>query len=261
MIISASDHQIFADKGLIRIEGLIPDAIVALARELVYSHLAKVGLWQENIWMGTDDEAQAQKLQRAALKDIGKSRVFKNLLTPEVFDIARQLAGGEEIRATAPHTQFLFTPPNTSEWVVPHINWHLDVSRLGALGAPGVQMFTFLDTVAPGGGGTLLVSGSHRLLNDKGVIRSKELKTRLKEYPYFRDLMGKSLSDRNRFMSETYRIDDVQLQVVELTGAPGDVFFTDLRLLHSLGPNALRKPRLMVTQRFPREAVANYTYE
>lgn len=260
MIISAAEQQKFADTGLIRFESLIPDAIVAPARQLVYSRLEKVGLWQEGAWMGKDDEAQRQKLHQAALKDVGKSTVFRNLLTPDVFDLARQLVGGEAIRAGVPHTQFLFTPPNTSEWVVPHSAWHLDLPRLGPLGAPGVQLFAFLDTVAPGGGGTLLVAGSHRLLNDQGVIRSKELKTRLKAYPYFRDLMDKRTSDRSRLMTEIHHVDDVPLQVVELTGAPGDVFFTDLRMLHSLGPNASQKPRLMMTQRFPREAVADHIY-
>jgi ectoine hydroxylase-related dioxygenase (phytanoyl-CoA dioxygenase family) len=259
MIINASEQQTFANMGLIRVEGLIPDSVVSPARELVYGRLAKAGLWHEDSWIGLDDETQGHK-PKQALKDIGKSQVFKSLLTPEVLDVAQQLVGGEAIRLWMPLTQLLFTPPNATEWVVPYSSWHLDVPRLGPLGAPGVQMFTFVDTVAPGGGGTLIVAGSHRLLNDMGVIRSQELKKRLKQYAYFRDLMDKRVPDRSRFMTETHYIDDVPLQVTELTGAPGDVFFTDLRLLHTIAWNASPKPRLMVTQRFPREAVADQMY-
>ncbi len=259
MIISASDHQIFADRGLIRVEGLIPDAVVAPARDLAYGRLEKVGLWRDGAWAGGRDEAQTLKLAKAALKDIGKSSIFKNLLTPDVLDIARQLVNGEAIRAEA-YPQFLFTHPNASEWVVPYAAWHLDLPRLGPLGAPGAQMFSFVDTVLPGGGGTLFVAGSHRLLNDVGAIRSQELKKRLREHSYFRDLMDKSIVDRNRFMSEVHYVDDVPLRVVELTGAPGDVFFTDLRMLHAIAPNASGNPRMMITQRFPREAVADHIY-
>ena len=157
----------------------------------------------------------------------------------------------------APHTQLLFTPPGADEWQVPHNIWHLDVARLGNLGSPGVQMFTFLDTVAPGAGGTLVVAGSHRLLNDVGVIGSKEVKRRLKRQAYFRQLMDRTVTDRDRFMAEIGYVDEVPLRVVELTGAPGDVYFTDLRLLHSLGANTSSVPRLMATQRLPRESVAD----
>ena len=44
--------------------------------------------------------------------------------------------------------------------------------------------------------------------------------------------------------------------MVELHGEPGDVFLTDLRLLHTLAPNASRVPRLMVTQRFLLESLS-----
>jgi hypothetical protein len=40
------------------------------------------------------------------------------------------------------------------------------------------------------------------------------------------------------------------LEVVELTGQPGDVYLMDLRVLHSRCANTLPVPRLMITQRF-----------
>lgn len=62
--------------------------------------------------------------------------------------------------------------------------------------------------------------------------------------------MDRHAAHRTRFLHEPAQVGDVTLQVVELHGQPGDVYFTDLRLLHSLGPNACQKPRIMVTQRF-----------
>ena len=45
-------------------------------------------------------------------------------------------------------------------------------------------------------------------------------------------------------------VDGVTCEILELTGAPGDVWFTDLRMLHTLSVNITEKPRLSVTQRF-----------
>jgi len=42
------------------------------------------------------------------------------------------------------------------------------------------------------------------------------------------------------------------VKVVELTGAPGDVWLMDLRALHSASMNTSSRPRVMVTQRFLR---------
>jgi ectoine hydroxylase-related dioxygenase (phytanoyl-CoA dioxygenase family) len=143
---------------------------------------------------------------------------------------------------------------------VPHNLWRLDLPRLPDCGIPGVQIFTFLDTVAPGGGGTLVVAGSHRLLNESKRISSKQLKKRLKREPYFRDLMSRDVAGRDRFIRECSRVGDVELQVVEIHGEPGDVFLMDLRILHTLAPNAARVPRIMVTQRFLLESLRGAVY-
>jgi len=50
-------------------------------------------------------------------------------------------------------------------------------------------------------------------------------------------------------------VGDVALEVVELTGVPGDAFFTDLRVLHAGAPNAADHPRMMATHRFVRPDV------
>ena len=100
----------------------------------------------------------------------------------------------------------------------------------------------------------MVVAGSHRLLNTGERINSKEVKRRLKQQPYFRELMTPSDSRREHFLSERVMIDDgeneIPIQVVELHGAPGDVVFTDLRLLHTIAPNASPRPRIMATQRY-----------
>ena len=56
-------------------------------------------------------------------------------------------------------------------------------------------------------------------------------------------------------LEEIGNIDGVPVKVVELTGDPGDVYFVDLRILHSIGANVSNQPRMMIAQRMPtREA-------
>ena len=150
----------------------------------------------------------------------------------------------------------LLTLPNAETWTVPHGIWHLDLPRLPRPGIPGLQAFAFLDAVPPGGGGTLVVRGSHRLLNDRGFARSKQVKRLLKREPWFAALMGRGETDRRRFLDAPAEVRGVPVQVVELHGEPGDVVLTDLRLLHTIAPNAGMAPRLMATQRYLRAEAA-----
>ena len=121
-----------------------------------------------------------------------------------------------------------------------------------------MQVFTFLDTVKPRGGGTLVVAGSHRLLNQGRFIRSKELRRLLCREVFFRELYSEdpvSVDDRLRLLDQTGTVGDVALELVELTGAPGDAYFTDLRVLHTGTPNTAAHPRIMATHRFMRADV------
>lgn len=250
-MIDERQKRVFAERGIVKLDGFIPESTMAPARDRVYRLLAKAGVWGDGAWLGVVDATRRPNPKLKTLKTCAKSKEFRRLLTEDVLAAARELVDGQEVQGTGPFSQLLFTPPNAERWTVPYDIWHLDFPRLGELGSPGVQMFTFLDTVASGAGGTLLVAGSHRLLNDVGALGSKAVKRRLRRQPYFRDLMDARAQDRSRFLHETGHVDDVPLQVAELIGEPGDVYFTDLRLLHSLGPNASRRPRLMVTQRLP----------
>ena len=72
--------------------------------------------------------------------------------------------------------------------------------------------------------------------------------------------MSKESVDRERLLTESGSAQDpdegdVSLRVVELCGRPGDVYLTDMRLLHTLAPNATAEPRVMLTHRFVIEGI------
>jgi len=160
-------------------------------------------------------------------------------------------------RALFKRPQVLFSLPNADEWTVP-TGWHVDAPRLASGRRPGVQLFAFLDTVEARGGGTLVVSGSHRLFNDGRFILAKELARLLRREDFFRALYSEApapAGERARLLGHVGAVGEVALEVVELTGAPGDAYLTDLRLLHAVAPNAAARPRMMATHRFWRADV------
>lgn len=252
--IDVARRREFSDRGLIRIEGLIPIRAVEEACEKALEILEREGAWRAGAWVDDApvDWVRANHLQKK-LKPLARTPAFMDLQTDAVRSVAEELAEGRALHAPVAYPQILLTPPNALAWSVPHDVWHLDSPRLGKLGRPGVQMWTFLRELPPGAGGTLLVAGSHRLLNDRGVIKSKDVKRLLRREAWFRALFQPGLSDRRRFLDEEGRVGEVDVQVVELHGEPGDVVLTDMRLLHTLAPNASRTLRLMLTQRFNRD--------
>ena len=266
-MLSQEEKESFVKWGFVKIDALIPNEVVDPIREAVLDRLRRHGFWGEEGWEAPAD-AEAEKRLRNTIKEISRSsKSLRPILTERVLSYARDLVSGDEVEMSPPITQFLFTAPSSyvmnhdgrwnGEWEVPRSIWHLDMPRSRSIGPPGPEMFTFLNKVEPEGGGTLILAGSHRLLNDVDYLSSKGVKRKLKRHAYFRELTGKGDGDRSRFLEEIGDIDNVPVKVVELTGDPGDVYFVDLRLLHSLGANTSDQPRMMIAQRMPRQEAFN----
>ena len=250
----------FRQRGIIRLRGMLPAAKVDRARAATRCRMREAGIWQDESW-------HVSHLRNAPINEGAKyarklkgCREFDGLVDGQVPNVVRKLLDGQSTFCGMDVPQPLFTLPNADSWEVPYANWHLDIPRLPNVGIPGVQMFTFLETVGACGGGTLVVAGSHRLHNGNERISSKDLKRKLKKADYFRGLMSDSQDDRSRFLNKTDFCGDVELQVVEMVGEPGDVYFTDLRVLHTVSPNATGIPRIMLTRRYFLSALRDMIY-
>jgi hypothetical protein len=247
--------EAFDRLGVLRLDGLISAERVRRARAAVLAPLARRGLWRDGAWRL--DAAPKPRWPASGLKTakvIGnKHPALAALLEEPALRAAVDvlLDGRPFDNAVYRRPQVLFTLPNADRWTLPN-GWHVDCPRVASGVRPGVQLFTFLDVVEPGGGGTLAIAGSHRLLNDGRHYRLKEMTPRLRREAFFRDLYGATPS---RTDLPVGAVGDVPLRVVEMTGAPGDVWLVDLRVLHSAAPNAAERPRLMATHRFFRADV------
>lgn len=180
----------------------------------------------------------------------GVFRAFK----PGLIAAAEALLGAGWAQATAHVGQPLVTFPK-SEWRLPHAGWHFDmppgdcVDRFSTFRA-----FTFLDEVHPRGGGTLYVAGSHQIAialarGAKRRLKSNDVRAILEsEEPWFKGLFSPGDEDRERrFMTEKSVVRDVQVHVGEMTGRPGDLIIMHPALCHAGSPNALDRPRMMLT--------------
>lgn len=142
-------------------------------------------------------------------------------------------------------------------WEVPATQWHLDFRVRGALSPlPGIRVLAFIDAVEPHSGGTLVLAGSHRLVESlmsaglAGSGRSAEVRDRLAErHAWLRDLWSNDNTDRiRRFIVEGTQLEGHSLRVLELVGAPGDVVLMHPRLFHAPSRNVGARPRMMVSQ-------------
>jgi hypothetical protein len=254
--LTAEQREEFDRLGVLRLKGLLRVDSLRRAREAVLRPLERLGLWKDGAWRLGD--APRPRWPDSGLKT---SKVIGNKHTeleelieePALLAAVDALLDGRTFdRSIYKRPQVLFTLPNADTWMLPS-GWHVDCPRLASGERPGVQLFAFLDAVEPRGGGTLVIGGSHRLLNDGRFIRTKEIRRFLQHQAFFREVCAETpvaVPESVRLPKGV--VGDVPLEVVELTGAPGDAWLMDLRVLHVGAPNASNRPRMMVTHRFMR---------
>jgi ectoine hydroxylase-related dioxygenase (phytanoyl-CoA dioxygenase family) len=242
----------FEREGAIRLDALFPAPAIARAREAVLRQMEKLGLWRDGAWRLPDPRPQWPAMGIKPARDIGHRHPETEALIEEpalLTAVDRLLEGQAFDRVTYPRPQLLVSLPNAQTWHLPD-GWHTDSPRLQSGRSPGVQLFTFLEPVEPQGGGTLVIAGSHRLLNDRGVLKMKDITATLKSERFFRRLDVWQDGE----LPEGW-VHGVPVRMIELTGNPGDAWLIDLRLLHSAAPNVSDRPRIMATHRFVRTDV------
>ena len=118
-----------------------------------------------------------------------------------------------------------------------------------------VKLFAFFGEVGPEGGGTMILPGMHRVIDD--YRRTLALGTGggmanwhrpLRQHPFLAKLLkGGQMPDGGRsLVGQMGDVKGVPVEVVELTGKPGDVVVTHLHVYHSASPNVASRPRQML---------------
>ncbi|HEY3906376.1 MAG TPA: hypothetical protein VGM14_20870 [Streptosporangiaceae bacterium] len=204
-----------------------------------------------------DDRSSWRQLKgdlRAAKLDPIQDRI----LTARVRGVIDDLLGRDAWAPPRDWGRPLVTFPEPGPWEVPVRLWHWDNPSELHLDKPrALFVVSFIGQVAPGGGGTVILSGSPRLLigQELRLPPSKRLgsitthRDRFhRSHPWIRALTGlaPSPADRNAaFMDSETTVEGVPVRVVELTGEPGDMVFCHPLMVHSAAQNRGQRPRFM----------------
>jgi hypothetical protein len=205
----------------------------------------------------SDDRSSWHQI-RGDLKAAKRDPVQAKILTERVRGALDDLLGQATWSPPRNWGRSLVTFPEPGAWDVPTRHWHWDNPCEPHLDQPrGLFVVSFIGPVAPQGGGTLILSGSPRLLiqQERGIPASQrhESGARIWErfhrsHPWLMALTGHAPSPADRiaaFMDRETTVEGVPLRVVELTGEPGDMVFCHPAIVHCVNPNRGTRPRFM----------------
>jgi hypothetical protein len=191
---------------------------------------------------------------KAAKRDPAQVKI----LTGRVRGVFDDLLGQGAWLPPADWGRPLVTFPGPGAWQVPTRLWHWDNPCDLHLDHPrALFVVSFIGPVAPRGGGTLILSGSPRLLiqQERRIPASQRrgsiatLRERFcRSHPWLMALTGQAPSPPDRiaaFMDRETTVEGVPLRVAELTGEPGDMVFCHPVMVHCAAPNRGMRPRFM----------------
>jgi hypothetical protein len=191
---------------------------------------------------------------RAAKRDPIQARI----LTGRVRGVFDDLLGPASWSPPRDWGRALVTFPGPGAWDVPARHWHWDNPSELHLDHPrALFVVSFIGPVAPRSGGTLILSGSPRLLIQQERRIPPDQRYGLgagtwerfhRSHPWLMALTGHAPSPADRiaaFMDGETVVEGVPLRVVELTGEPGDMVFCHPVMVHCVAPNRGTRPRFM----------------
>jgi hypothetical protein len=192
------------------------------------------------------------------LKAAKRDPVQAKILTERVRGVFDDLLGKNVWSPPRDWGRAIVTFPAPGAWEVPTRFWHWDNPRELHFDHPrGLFVVSFIGPVAPRGGGTLILSGSPRLLIQRGRRipadqwpdpAAKPWDRFHRSHPWLMALTGQAPSPADRiaaFMDGETIVEGVPLRVVELTGEPGDMVFCHPLMVHCSTQNRGTRPRFM----------------
>ena len=249
--LSAEEMERFHRDGYVVVRGAFPRDDALAMQDEWWAEL------EEAHGIRRDDRSTWRPI-RGDLKRAKHSPVQGKILCPCVHGVIDDLLGSSAWQPPADWGRAIATFPSLGAWDVPTGLWHWD-SPCAWHNDKMKSLFvvSFIGSVAARAGGTLLLSGSPRLLQqqeatldqtqrDSAAAARRELFYRL--HPWLMSLTGIGPSPSNRtasFMRAETEVGGIALRVVELTGEPGDMVFCHPLIVHCASPNCGTQPRFM----------------
>lgn len=249
----------FATTGVVKLQGVFSPEDAEVMREVVWRDL-----YHTDGVLGEDRTTWHRSTPLRKLARAKRDPSFRVILGEPLRQLADALLG-EGWAPTAGLGQLLVSFPDTERWHLPGRDgfWHSDLGDRTNVDdpLPSVRIFAVFGDVPARGGGTLLVTGSDRMImryvkTHPGVERSLKAEVAwnkaipwlaeltLTEVPTERD-HERDEDRRRRFMDLVTDIDGVPAQVIEACGRPGDVYVCAPWTIHCKPPNASDSPRFL----------------
>src|SRR6185503_4768027 len=161
----------------------------AAMREAVWRTLATVGI--------SDRDPSSWTVERPGhLQNVRSDPVFRALGSARLLEAIDAALAGQAYATPKNWGSAFVAFPSTQAWNVPSDGWHIDANYLSALSPPdGIRIHALFGDVAPRAGGTLIVSGSHRLVHKffrdyppPPGARGSDYRRLLQRHPSLRDL-------------------------------------------------------------------------
>jgi hypothetical protein len=192
------------------------------------------------------------------LKAAKRDPMQAKILTGRVRGVFDDLLGEAAWSPPRDWGRAIVTFPEPGAWEVPTRLWHWDNVCEPHIDQPrALFVVSFIGSVAPRSGGTLILSGSPRLLlrqerripaSQRGGSGAGVWERFHRSHPWLMALTGQAPSPADRiaaFMDEETVVEGIPLRVVELTGEPGDMAFCHPVMVHCRAPNRGARPRFM----------------
>lgn len=246
----------FRETGVVRVDSAFTPAEAGAIHNMVWRQVeqrSKVRLADAATWSAAEDGS----FGLSALA--GRSEFWPVLGNAAVQDALDVIFGsGGWHTPVKPSAQVLLTFPQPGPWVMPH-GWHIDFGfDQPTWPVFAVKVFSFFGEVKPECGGTLVLEGSHRLVEQFAAGNPANADggedAFVPSYPWLEHLTrgGSTAEPLRELVGESHEVEGVRVGVVELTGSPGDVVITHMHVMHSPSPNAGDTPRQMLGLEVPR---------